>query len=126
MIDVTNDAMFAQLQAVIVDVLGVEAEEVVPTARWESDLGAESIDDLDLVFQIERQLGIRVPFQELGNLWKPVLTASGEDRQVALASFRERFPYLQIDNTIFECAGSTARNLLTVENIFLLTRESRS
>jgi len=45
----------------IVEALEVEPEEVVPGARLIGDLGAESVDLLDIVFRLERAFDVRIP-----------------------------------------------------------------
>ena len=46
--------IFTKVQGVLVDALGVDDDEVTPTARLTTDLHAESIDFLDIVFRIEK------------------------------------------------------------------------
>jgi len=54
-----------KVAAVLVDALNVDEEEVTPEARLQADLGAESIDFLDIVFRLEREFGIKIPRGEL-------------------------------------------------------------
>ncbi len=50
----TRDEVYKKVQGVLVDALGVDEEEVTPTATLREDLGAESIDFLDIVFRLEK------------------------------------------------------------------------
>jgi acyl carrier protein len=50
----SRDEIYKKVQAVLVDALGVDEEEVTPNASLRDDLGAESIDFLDIVFRIEK------------------------------------------------------------------------
>src|SRR5262245_11007745 len=50
----TKDEIFKKVQAVLVDALGVDEDEVTPTASLSGDLGAESIDFLDISFRLEK------------------------------------------------------------------------
>jgi acyl carrier protein len=50
---------------VLVQALGVDEEEIKPAATLQGDLGAESIDFLDIVFRLEREFMIRVHQNEL-------------------------------------------------------------
>lgn len=50
----TRDEIFKKVQGVLEDALGVDADEVTPTASLRSDLGAESIDFLDITFRLEK------------------------------------------------------------------------
>jgi acyl carrier protein len=62
---VARDEVFGQVREVLVDALGVDDEEVVGGASLMGDLGAESIDFLDIVFRLEKQFGIKIPREEL-------------------------------------------------------------
>src|SRR5271165_46764 len=55
----------ARVTKVLVQSLGVEEDEITPSATLLGDLGAESIDFLDIVFRLEREFGIKVPRGEL-------------------------------------------------------------
>ena len=50
----TRDEIYDKVKAVLVDALGVDDEEVTPEATLRGDLGAESIDFLDIVFRLEK------------------------------------------------------------------------
>ncbi len=49
----------------LIDALGVDEEEVTPDATLRGDLGAESIDFLDIVFRLEKAFGIKIPRGEM-------------------------------------------------------------
>ena len=55
------DAIFPKVAATIADALGVEEDEVRRDASLINDLGAESIDFLDLVFRLERSFKVKIP-----------------------------------------------------------------
>ena len=57
--------IFPQVQAIVADVLVVDEEEVSLKSRLIADLGAESIDFLDLVFQLEREFNVKIPRGQL-------------------------------------------------------------
>ena len=61
----SRDEIFAQVQSTLVDALGVDEEEVTEEATLTEDLGAESIDFLDIVFRFEKSFGIKIPRGEL-------------------------------------------------------------
>jgi acyl carrier protein len=60
-----RDEIFEKVQEVLVDALGVEEEDVTLTALLKGDLGAESIDILDVSFRLERKFLIKIPRNEL-------------------------------------------------------------
>ena len=49
----------------LVEALGVDEDEIIPSATLQGDLGAESIDFLDIVFRLEKELAIKIPRGEL-------------------------------------------------------------
>jgi acyl carrier protein len=61
----SRDEIFKKVQGVLVDALGVDEEEVTPTATLRGDLGAESIDFLDIVFRLEKTFNIKIPRNEM-------------------------------------------------------------
>ena len=61
----SRDEIYKKVQGVLVDALGVDEEDVTPTATLREDLGAESIDFLDIVFRLEKAFGIKIPRGEM-------------------------------------------------------------
>src|SRR4051794_3073351 len=61
----SRDEIYKKVQAVLVDALGVDEEEVTPTSVIRDDLGAESIDFLDIIFRLEKAFGIKIPRGEM-------------------------------------------------------------
>jgi len=59
---------FKKLQAIIVDDLDAEIEEVTMEARFAEDLGADSLDLFELVMSIEDEFGVTIPNEELANI----------------------------------------------------------
>ena len=51
----------SKVQKIIVDKLGVEESEVVPTASFTNDLGAVSLDTVELIMEFEKEFGISIP-----------------------------------------------------------------
>ena len=61
----SRDEIYTKVQGVLVDALGVDDEDVKPTATLRGDLGAESIDFLDIAFRLEKAFGIKIPRGEM-------------------------------------------------------------
>lgn len=51
----------AKVTSIIVDKLGVEAKEVTPTASFTNDLGADSLDTVELIMEFEKEFNIAIP-----------------------------------------------------------------
>ena len=50
-----------KVQAIIVDKLGVDASEVTATASFTDDLGADSLDTVELIMEFEKEFDIQIP-----------------------------------------------------------------
>lgn len=61
----TRDEVYAAVQTAVIAALGVDEDEATPDATLLDDLGAESIDLLDILFRIERALGIKIQASQL-------------------------------------------------------------
>ncbi len=61
----SREEVFTKVQDVLTDALGVDTEDVSPEATLQGDLGAESIDFLDIVFRLEKAFAIKIPKGEL-------------------------------------------------------------
>jgi acyl carrier protein len=119
----SRDEIYTKVQGVLEDALGVDAEEVTPTATLSGDLGAESIDFLDIVFRLEKAFGIKIPRGELfpedietlkGD---PTVVADGKITAKGLAELKKRLPYA--DYTEFEKNPTleASNTLMTVDVI---------
>jgi acyl carrier protein len=53
-----------KVKAIIVDKLGVDESEVTPTASFTNDLGADSLDTVELIMELEKEFGISIPDEE--------------------------------------------------------------
>ena len=61
----TQDEIYTKVSATLVEALNVDEEDIKPTSTLQGDLGAESIDFLDIVFRLEREFDIKIPRGEL-------------------------------------------------------------
>jgi acyl carrier protein len=60
-----QEQIISQVKTVVTDCLNVDEDEITLDSRLSADLGAESIDFLDLTFRLERQFNIRIPHGDL-------------------------------------------------------------
>ena len=60
--------MLEKITELLVDQLGVDAEDVKPEATFKEDLGADSLDLFEMVMNLEEEYGIEVPAEELENI----------------------------------------------------------
>ncbi|MCC7144973.1 MAG: acyl carrier protein [Phycisphaeraceae bacterium] len=117
---ITQEEVFSKVQTVLVDALGVDEEEVVPTAKLVADLGAESIDFLDIVFRLEKAFGIKIDQNELfpeALLNDPQYVVEGKVTDSGMTELRRRLPHLEFGDFEKSRAVSAFSNLFTVDAI---------
>jgi acyl carrier protein len=116
----TKEEVFTKIQTALVDALGVDEEDATPTATLVGDLGAESIDFLDIVFRLEKSFEIKIPRGEL--FPEDILTDSkyvqdGKVTEVGLAELRKRMPFANLDDFAKNPVVQDFGNLLTVADM---------
>jgi acyl carrier protein len=92
----TRDEIFSKIQAVLVDALAVDDDEVTMDAILTKDLGAESIDFLDIVFKLEQAFAIKIGQGELfpeGVSQDPEYVKDGMVTPKGLAAMKARMPH---------------------------------
>lgn len=116
----TKQEIFEKIRGALVDALGVEEAEVKPEATLVGDLGAESIDFLDIVFRLEKVFNIKIPRGEL--FPEDVLTNSkyvedGRVTEEGLLELRKRMPFANLDEFAQNPVVQDFGNLLTVADM---------
>ncbi len=98
----SRDEIFKSVQGVLVDALGVDEDEVKPQSTLIGDLGAESIDFLDIVFRLEKAFGIKVPREELfpieNMINNPEFVKDGKLTPKGLAELKSKMPLTDFSN----------------------------
>jgi acyl carrier protein len=95
----SRDEIMEKVREALVDALGVDEDEVIPAARIGPDLGAESIDYLDIVFRLEKAFNIKIP---RGDLFPDNILTSEEFVQnkklteKGLAELKVRMPFADL------------------------------
>jgi acyl carrier protein len=100
----TQDEIYRRVSASLVEALNVDEAEIQPASTLEGDLGAESIDFLDIVFRLEREFDIKIPRGELfpESIFQgdPEFVQNGRVTPRGLEDLRARMPFA--DFTEFE------------------------
>jgi acyl carrier protein len=97
----THEEVFEKVQEVLVDALAVDDDEVKPEATLTSDLGAESIDFLDIVFKIEQVFGFKIEQGELfpdNVMQDPEFVQDGKVTDAGMTALKERLPHADFSN----------------------------
>ena len=111
--------IFEKVRSTLVDALGVEDEDVTSDATLFTDLGAESIDLLDIVFRLERNFGIKIPRGELfpENVSDPELVEKGRLTPKGLAEIQARMPYADLSEFAKDPELEKLFDLYTVDTL---------
>jgi acyl carrier protein len=109
----------ARVARILADALGVDEGEVIPSATLQGDLGAESIDLLDIVFRLERTFGIKIPRGELfpDSIFEGQadLLQDGRVTDRGLDELRSRMPYADLADFEGDRRLSAVADLYTVD-----------
>ncbi len=93
----TKDEIFQKVRTVLVDALALDEEDVTPGAVLTKDLGAESIDFLDIVFKLEQAFGFKISQGELfpeGVSQDPEFVKDGKVTPKGIERMKERLPHV--------------------------------
>jgi acyl carrier protein len=95
-----QEEIYSKVSATLMEALNVDEDEIQPTATLQGDLGAESIDFLDIVFRLEREFGIKIPRGELfpESIFQgdPEFVQNGKVTDKGLDELRARMPYADL------------------------------
>jgi acyl carrier protein len=116
----TRDEIFAKVRDVLVDALAVDEDEVTPEAVLTKDLGAESIDFLDIVFKLEQTFGFKIGQGELfpDNVTQdPEFVQQGKVTPKGIAALKERLPHANIASLESDPRVARVGEVFTVDAI---------
>ena len=117
---VDKSQVYGKIKECLVEALGVEEAEIVPGARIMDDLGAESIDFLDIVFRLVKAFGIKIPrgglFPE-NILSNDQFVKDGKVTARGIEELRKRMPCANLASFGKDPRVSNFSNLFTVEMI---------
>jgi acyl carrier protein len=117
----TRDEIYTKVSATLVEALNVDEDDVKPEATLQGDLGAESIDFLDIVFRLEREFGIKIPRGELfpESIFQgdPEFVQNGKVTDKGLAELRARMPFADLSSFEKNPEVGHISELFTVELI---------
>jgi acyl carrier protein len=116
-----QDEIYSKVSATLVEALNVDEEDIKPTSTLQGDLGAESIDFLDIVFRLEREFGIKIPrgelFPEAIFQGDPELVQDGRVTPKGLDELRAKMPFADLRKFEEDPEVGNLSNLFTVDLI---------
>ena len=120
--EMANEEIFSKVQEVLVDALAVDDDEVTPEATLTGDLGAESIDFLDIVFRLEKAFGIKIDQGEIfpsNVLENEDYVKDGKVTDAGMTELRKRMPHAEGSLDEFDASRDVEAfsNIFTVDTI---------
>jgi acyl carrier protein len=125
----SREEIYSKVQGVLVNALGVDEEEVTPKARLIADLGAESIDFLDIGFQLEKVFTtdptkpFKIPRgelfpEDLATMQSdPKFVQDGKLTADGMAELKKRIPFTDFTDFEKDPTAENAKDLITVDMI---------
>ncbi|HVS72375.1 MAG TPA: acyl carrier protein [Phycisphaerae bacterium] len=123
----TKDEVFVKVKEVLTTALAVDDDEVTPDAHLTTDLGAESIDFLDIIFQLEKSFGIKIPKNELmPDTNSPDLVQNGKLTPKGVAELKTRMPFLDLTGIEADPDVTKIKDAFTVDSLvnYVMTKLS--
>jgi acyl carrier protein len=117
----THAEIYEKVSETLCDSLNVDPDEIKPDATLQGDLGAESIDFLDIVFRLERGFGIKIPRGELfpESIFQgdPEFVQDGKVTAKGIAELRARLPFADVEGFAKDPEVGNIGSLFTVDMI---------
>jgi len=117
----SREEIFEQVQEVLVDALGLDEDEITQDATLMGDLGAESIDFLDIVFRLEKAFNVKVQREELfpaeAVLSNPEYVSGGKVTAKGLAELKAKMPHTDLTDFEADPDVNKIADLFTVQAI---------
>src|SRR5467141_3872006 len=115
----SQEEIYSKVSATLVEALNVDEEDIKPSATLQGDLGAESIDFLDIVFRLEREFGIKIPRGELfpESIFQgdPFFVQDAAATEKGLNELRTKMPFADLDEFEKNPEVNHISELFTVE-----------
>ena len=116
----TKEEVYEKVQAALVDALGVDDDEVRPDATREGELGAESIDFLDIVFRLEKSFDINIDRAEMfpeDILTNAEYVQDGKVTPAGVEELKKRMPFADLSKFEQDPVVQNFGNLLTLSDM---------
>lgn len=96
-----QNQILEKVREILTGALGVDADDVTPKASLTKDLGAESIDFIDIVFRLEKAFDLKIPAGDLfpGNILNnEQFVQNGSVTEAGLTELKKKLPYLRVSD----------------------------
>jgi acyl carrier protein len=120
---ITEDKVLESVRQAVGEALGLPQAEVQPTATLFDELGAESIDLLDILFRIEKKTGVKIKAADVGDYVQggiPDEVFGDENERVSevgLAHLKKIMPQIDVESLRGNLEAEKVMNLISVQNL---------
>lgn len=125
----TPNTICEQVCIQIAAALGLEPDEVSPESSLVNDLGAESLDLLDMLFRIDKKVGVKIAMADITSHLQGTLTneefvtADGYVSQQGLAQLKQALPQIDPAELDGKLESSSIFTLFTVQNLIDMVQQ---
>ena len=115
-----DDEIFEKIKETLSGALGVDKNEIEIDSSLVRDLGAESIDFIDILFRLEKTFNVKIPSGELfpGNILNQEgLIKEGKVTPEGLEVLRQKLPFMDVDSFAKAPAVSRLADFFTVRMV---------
>jgi acyl carrier protein len=126
----TRDEIYEHVQTAVAEALGLDDDEVTPEATLMDELGAESIDLLDILFRLERSVGVKIQASDIGDHVQGGIPDDefGDENEIitpaGMAQLKTVMPQIDEDELAGKLRADEVMSHFTVDNLVQLV-ESR-
>ena len=119
----SREEIHSAVQEAVVDALGVTEDEVTPDATLLGDLGADSIDLVEIRFRLERKVGVKIQASDLsayvqgGIPDEEVGDEQGKITPKGMAQLKKVMPQINADELAGKLEAEKVMSLFTVQNL---------
>jgi len=119
----SKEEVFKGVQEALIEALSVDEDEVTPEATLVGDLGAESIDLLEIVFRLEKNFSIKIERAELvpedivNDQTEKFVDKDGKLTELGLAELKQRMPYANLESFEKNPAVASLPTIITVRDM---------
>lgn len=113
-----HEAIYEKVKSCLVDVLGVDDDDIEKGSALIEDLGAESIDFVDIIFRLEKTFGIQIPRGELfpqDFFNNKEYVADGKLTARGLETFGKEYPFIELKSAGKDVKVSDLSKFYTVD-----------
>ncbi|GAA4725739.1 acyl carrier protein [Brevibacillus fulvus] len=128
----TQEQVYELIKGALVEAIGVDEEEIGPEKTLLGDLGAESLDLLDVLFRISRKTGVKVTMDDITAMIQGEVpdedfeTADGLLSDKGLEQLKRSLPQIDVESLRGKFEADRVLTLFTVDNLTNLVVQSIS